>query len=203
MSRSTRALTSRSQVELVAPGVNSRDRRASAGEPCHELVDCSPSPPYSDGTPGTIPIVQRALFLYLPEDAWRARVVASKWVGNGRVVVAADDFGWSEVAHAGDNVPGLDRWERPPSIVVVLVTQETKVDPRITQSVEATTQRRIPIIGIDVSAIRDESGQKDAAFGSAWPEFRRYYAWWRDNGDTEIGEWIDFEIRAAAAIERA
>lgn len=126
-------------------------------------------------------------------DVSRAMVVRNSWVTQGREAagfVDAADF--EEVESAGD--AAIEKWIDEQldgtSVTVVLVGAKTCTSKWVKYEIEASEARGNGLIGIDISKIKDLSGNTSDWCGKI-PEGHPFYLWNNDDGYANMGDWIE------------
>lgn len=136
---------------------------------------------------------KKVFFCFTREDASRAEVVKKYWESE-------------ENSKAGFNNPvEFERLEKQgvdaikhwiveqlegTSVTVVLVGKETCTDPWIKFAIEKSIEKGNGLLGIDISKIKDLHGNTSERCGKI-PEGFPFYYWNKDDGKTNIAEWIE------------
>ena len=122
-------------------------------------------------------------------DISRAMVVRNSWVTQGREAagfVDAADF--EEVKKGGD--ASIKKWIRDQlygtSVTVVLVGSHTCASRYVQYEIDQSEARGNGLLGIDVSKIKDFSGNTSKRCGKL-PDGCDFYLWNRDNGYSNLG----------------
>ena len=126
-------------------------------------------------------------------------IVRNSWVTQGRAAagfVDAADF--EEVKRGGD--AAIKRWIREQlygtSVTVVLVGSQTCASTYVQYEIERSEAIGNGLLGIDVSKIKDFLGNTTDRCGRI-PEGYEFYLWNRDDGYSNMGDWIEAAARDA------
>ena len=145
-------------------------------------------------------MARRVFFSFEYEhDVSRAMIVRNSWVTPGREAagfVDAADF--EEVKRGGD--AAIKRWIKEQlygtSVTVVRVGSQTCASRYVQYEIERSEARGNGLFGIDVSKIRDFLGNTTDRCGRI-PEGYEFYFWNRDDGYSNMGDWIEKAARDA------
>ena len=147
-------------------------------------------------------MARRVFFSFEYEhDISRAMVVRNSWVTQGKEAAGfVDAAAFEEVKRGGD--AGIKRWIREQlhgtSVTVVLVGSHTCESRYVQYEIDQSKARGNGLLGIDVSKIGDLSGNTSTRCGVI-PEGFSFYLWNRDDGYSNMGDWIE---KAAQAVGR-
>ena len=126
-------------------------------------------------------------------DVSRAMVVRNSWVTQGREAAGFVDAAvFEEVKKGGD--AAIKRWIRNQlhgtSVTVVLVGSHTCSSRYVQYEIDQSKTQGNGLLGIDVSKIKDLSRDTSVRCGRI-PEGYAFYAWNRDDGYSNMGDWIE------------
>lgn len=138
-------------------------------------------------------MARRVFFSFEYGDVSRANVVRNSWVAQGREAagfIDAADF--EEVEAAGDAAikKWIDEQLEGTSVTVVLVGSKTCNSKWVKYEIEASETKGNGLLGIDISRIKDLSGNTSTRCGQI-PTGHPFYLWNNDNGYTNMGDWIE------------
>jgi hypothetical protein len=126
-------------------------------------------------------------------------VVRNSWVMQGREAagfIDAADF--EKVKRQGD--AAIKRWIdnqiKGTSVTVVLVGEETCASRWVKYEIEQSIARGNGLLGIDVSKLKDLSGNTTERCGQI-PKGYKFYSWNNDDGYKNMGKWIEEAARDA------
>ena len=144
-------------------------------------------------------MARRTFFSFKYEDVSRAMVVRNSWVTQGREAagfVDAADF--EELERQGD--AAIKRWIdnqlNGTSVTVVLVGAKTCNSRWVKYEIEKSEEVGNGLLGIDISKIRDLSGNTSQRCGRI-PKGYPFYLWNNDDGFTNMGDWIEEAAKEA------
>ena len=126
-------------------------------------------------------------------DVSRAMVVRNSWVTQDREAAGfVDAAAFEEVKKGGDTA--IKRWIRDQlhgtSVTVVLVGSHTCDSRYVQYEIEQSKVRGNGLLGIDVSKIKDFDENTSEHCGRI-PEGYTFYYWNRDDGYSNMGDWIE------------
>ena len=126
-------------------------------------------------------------------DVSRAMVVRNSWVTQDREAAGfVDAAAFEEVKKGGDTA--IKRWIRDQlhgtSVTVVLVGSHTCDSRYVQYEIEQSKVRGNGLLGIDVSKIKDFDENTSERCGRI-PEGYTFYYWNRDDGYSNMGDWIE------------
>jgi hypothetical protein len=146
-------------------------------------------------------------------DAWRAGQVRNAWVTkdpDARGYI--DSAKWEEIRRQGDQAirAWIARELEHTSVTAVLIGCETASRPWVKYEIDESIRRGNGLLGIWLSEIRDQNqmldppGQNpfdildfDNGRGPSLSSVYRTYAWKRDNGYENIGNWVELAAQNA------
>ncbi|MFI4977913.1 MAG: TIR domain-containing protein [Solirubrobacterales bacterium] len=133
-------------------------------------------------------------------DVTRAMVVRNSWVAEGREAagyIDAADF--EKIKEQGDAAveAWIDDQLDKTSVTVVLVGEYTCTSKWIKYEIEQSIARGNGLLGIDISKIKDFSGNTSERCGEL-PAGYPFYRWFKDDGYNNMGDWIEAAAKAAA-----
>jgi hypothetical protein len=144
-------------------------------------------------------MARRVFFSFKYLDVSRAMVVRNSWVMQGREAagfIDAADF--EKVKRQGD--AAIKRWIdnqiKGTSVTVVLVGEETCASRWVKYEIEQSIARGNGLLGIDVSKLKDLSGNTTERCGQI-PKGYKFYSWNNDDGYKNMGKWIEEAARDA------
>lgn len=144
-------------------------------------------------------MARRTFFSFKYGDVSRAMVVRNSWVTQGREAagfVDAADF--EELEREGD--AAIKRWIdnqlNGTSVTVVLVGARTCNSRWVKYEIEKSEEVGNGLLGIDISKIKDLSGNTSERCGKI-PKGYSFYLWNNDDGYTNMGDWIEEAAKAA------
>lgn len=127
-------------------------------------------------------------------DSWRvAQIRNCNVIGNydkSRFLDAAD---WESIKRQGDQAikSWIDNQLSGTSVVVVLVGRETAGRKWVKYEIQKALELGKGLIGIDISKIKDKSGELDERGTNPLPKGYPLYLWNRDEGRENIDKWIE------------
>jgi hypothetical protein len=133
------------------------------------------------------------------DDVTRAMVVRNSWVTVGREAAGfVDAAEFEKVASQGDAAirRWIDKQLEGTSVTVVLVGAKTCQSKWVAYEIEQSKQRGNGLLGIDISKIKNFSQQTSERCGKL-PVGYPFYLWNNDNGQANLGSWIEQAARAA------
>ena len=144
-------------------------------------------------------MARRTFFSFKYGDVSRAMVVRNSWVTQGKEAagfVDAADF--EELERQGD--AAIKRWIdnqlNGTSVTVVLVGAKTCNSRWVKYEIEKSEEVGNGLLGIDISKIKDLSGNTSERCGKI-PKGYSFYLWNNDDGYTNMGDWIEEAAKAA------
>lgn len=144
-------------------------------------------------------MARNVFFSFKYEDVSRAMVVRNSWVTQGKSAagfIDAADF--EKVKRQGDQAikNWIDSQLEGTSVTVVLVGDETCNSRWVKYEIEKSISRGNGLLGIDVSKIKDLKGNTSERCGKI-PIGYDFYLWNKDDGYTNMGDWIEKAAKAA------
>ena len=132
-------------------------------------------------------------------DVSRAMVVRNSWITQGREAAGfVDAAAFEEIKRGGD--AAVKRWIREQlqgtSVTVVLVGSHTCASKYVQYEIDQSEARGNGLLGIDVSKIKDLSGNTTNRCARI-PMGYKFYLWNRDDGYRNLGDWIERAARDA------
>ncbi len=145
-------------------------------------------------------MVRRAFFSFkYKPDVSRAMVVRNSWVTQGKEAAGfVDAAEFEEIKRQGDLV--IKRWINGQlyntSVTVVLVGLHTCSSRWVKYEIERSINIGNGLLGIDISKIKDLSGNTTDRCGKI-PYGYPFYLWYKDDGYNNMGDWIEKAAKAA------
>lgn len=144
-------------------------------------------------------MARRVFFSFEYGDVQRAMVVRKSWVTAGREAAGViDSADFEKLKRSGDEV--VKRWIDGQlvntSVTVVLVGSETCESRWVKYEIGRSIARGNGLLGIDVSKIRDFSGQTTGRCGKLPPGYP-FYLWNNEDGYKNLGKWVEAAAQAA------
>ena len=144
-------------------------------------------------------MARRVFFSFKYEDVSRAMVVRNSWVTQGKEAagfIDAADF--EDLEKEGDNAiqEWIDDQLDGTTVTVVLVGEDTCDSRWVQYEIEKSEELGHGLLGIDVSKIKDLSGNTSERCGKL-PEGYKFYLWNKDDGYKNMGDWIEAAASAA------
>ena len=138
-------------------------------------------------------MARRVFFSFEYEhDVSRAMVVRNSWVTQGDAAGFVDAADFEKVKRGGDTA--INKWIREQlhgtSVTVVLVGSHTCDSKYIQYEIDQSLTRGNGLLGIDVSKIKDLSGNTTDRCGRI-PDGYAFYLWNNDGGYNNMGDWIE------------
>jgi hypothetical protein len=132
-------------------------------------------------------------------DVTRAMVVRNSWVTAGREAAGFIDAAeFEKIANQGD--AAIKNWINAQldrtTVTVVLVGSDTCVSKWVKYEIEQSEARGNGMLGIDISKIKNFSGETTERCGKL-PAGYPFYLWNNDDGYENLGAWIDAAATAA------
>ena len=132
-------------------------------------------------------------------DVSRAMVVRNSWVTQGMEAAGFVDAAEFEAVKRGGDA-AIKRWIQDQllgtSVTVVLVGSHTCSSRYVQYEIDQSIERDNGLLGIDISKIADLQGHTTDRCGQI-PEGYPFYLWNREDGYTNMGEWIEKAATAA------
>jgi MTH538 TIR-like domain (DUF1863) len=145
-------------------------------------------------------MARRVFFSFEYEnDVTRAMVVRNSWVAEGKEAAGFTDAAeFEKLKDQGE--AAVKKWigaqlERT-SVTVVLVGLYTCSSKWVNYEIDESKKRGNGLLGIDVSKIKDLSGNTTDRCGKI-PLGYKFYLWNNDNGYKNLGTWIEEAAKAA------
>ena len=145
-------------------------------------------------------MARRVFFSFKYEDVSRAMVVRNSWVTQGTQQAAGfvDAADFEKIKRQGD--AAIKRWIddqlKGTSVTVVLVGQDTCKSRWVKYEIEKSIEIGNGLLGIDISKIKDFSGNTSERCGQL-PTGYPFYLWNNDDGYKNMGDWIEKAAKAA------
>lgn len=132
-------------------------------------------------------------------DVSRAMVVRNSWVAEGKEAAGFIDAAeFEKIAQKGD--AAIEAWIDDQlgntSVTVVLVGEHTCTSKWVKYEIEQSEARGNGLLGIDISKIKDFSGNTNERCGKL-PSGYSFYLWNNDEGYKNMGDWIETAATAA------
>lgn len=118
-------------------------------------------------------------------DAHRAATVGSAWLAQGGVVHLES----TKAADETEIKRWIDNRIESASATVVLVGSPTHRSRWVEYEIRQTERSGKPLLGVDVSGIRDGSGNTTTC-GAKLPIGYPFYDWVADQGEKNLAEWV-------------
>ncbi|MCK9199709.1 MAG: TIR domain-containing protein [Gallionella sp.] len=145
-------------------------------------------------------MARQVFFSFKYEDVSRAMVVRNSWVTQGTQTAAGfvDKADFEKIKKQGD--AAIKRWIddqlNGTSVTVVLVGQDTCKSRWVKYEIEKSIEIGNGLLGIDISKIKDFSGNTSERCGQL-PAGYPFYRWNNDDGYKNMGDWIEKAAKAA------
>lgn len=145
-------------------------------------------------------MARRTFFSFKYDDVTRAMVVRNSWVTKGGQQAAGfvDAAEFEALKRQGDTA--IKRWIdnqlNGTSVTVVLVGQNTCSSRWVRYEIEKSIAIGNGLLGIDISKIKDLSGKTTERCGQL-PKNYPFYLWYKDDGFTNLSDWIEKAAKAA------
>ena len=136
-------------------------------------------------------------FSYSHEDAFRAEIVTKYWGSQEDEARGfIDDLRYADLIKNGDEAikNWIDDQLHGTSATVVLVAKETCRDKWVKYGIEKSIEKGNRLLGIDVSKIKDQDGNKSDRCGKI-PAGYPFYLWNKENGRENLGQWIKTSLQ--------
>jgi hypothetical protein len=144
-------------------------------------------------------MARKAFFSFKYEDVSRAMVVRNSWVTKGREAAGFIDAAeFEEIEEEGDDAieAWIDDQLDGTTVTIVLVGEDTCGSKWVEYEIERSKDLGHGLLGIDISKIKDLSGETSKRCGKI-PAGYSFYLWNNDDGYNNMGDWIE-EAAAAA-----
>jgi hypothetical protein len=145
-------------------------------------------------------MARRAFFSFeYGKDVTRAMVVRNSWVTTGREAAGFIDAAeFEKIKSRGDDA--IKKWINEQldrtSVTVVLVGSDTCASKWVKYEIEQSAARGNGMLGIDISKIKNFSGETTERCGKL-PAGHPFYLWNNDEGYENLGTWIEDAAKAA------
>lgn len=144
-------------------------------------------------------MARRAFFSFEYGDVSRAMVVRNSWAAQGKEsadFIDAAEF--EKLEQTGDSAvkKWIDAQLAGTSVTAVLVGADTCASKWVTYEIDQSKARGNGLLGIDISKIKDLSGNTSERCGKI-PSGYDFYLWNNDDGYTNLGDWIEKAAKAA------
>lgn len=138
-------------------------------------------------------MARRVFFSFEYGDVSRAMVVRNSWVIQGREAagfIDAADF--EDLERQGDTAikNWIDEQLEGTTVTVVLVGERTCDSRWVKYEIAKSIERGKGLLGIDISKIEDLQGNISERCGRI-PEGYNFYLWNKDDGYSNMGDWIE------------
>lgn len=145
-------------------------------------------------------MARRTFFSFKYDDVTRAMVVRNSWVTKGGQQAAGfvDAAEFEALKRQGDTAikSWIDNQLNGTSVTVVLVGQNTCSSRWVRYEIEKSIAIGNGLLGIDISKIKDLSGKTTERCGQL-PKNYPFYLWYKDDGFTNLSDWIEKAAKAA------
>jgi MTH538 TIR-like domain (DUF1863) len=145
-------------------------------------------------------MARRVFFSFKYEDVSRAMVVRNSWVTQGKEAAGFIDAAeFEKLKKKGDSAikAWIDDQLTGTSVTAVLVGAETCSSRWVKYEIDKSKALGHGLLGIDVSKIKDLSGNSSERCGQI-PAGYRFYLWNNEDGYHKMGDWIEAAARDAA-----
>jgi hypothetical protein len=144
-------------------------------------------------------MARRVFFSFEYGDVPRAMVVRNSWVAQGREAAGfVDAAAFEKLRQSGD--AAVKRWIDAQlvgtSVTAVLVGADTCSSKWVKYEIEQSEARGNGLLRIDISKIKDLSGNTTERCGKI-PAGYDFYLWNNDEGYKNLGDWIEKAAKAA------
>ena len=133
------------------------------------------------------------------QDVSRAMVVRNSWVTQGKEAAGfVDSADFEKLKKQGDQAiqNWINRQLDGTSVTVVLVGEKTCSSRWVKYEIDQSIKRGNGLLGIDISKIKDLSGNTSERCGEI-PKGYAFYLWNNDEGYKNMGDWIEKAAKAA------
>jgi hypothetical protein len=144
-------------------------------------------------------MARRAFFSFKYEDVSKAMVVRNSWVTQGKEAAGFTDAAeFEELEEEGDDAikAWIDDQLDGTTVTVVLVDADTCDSRWVKYEIKKSKELGHGLLGIDVSKIKDLSGETSERCGKI-PTGYGFYLWNKDDGYNKMGDWIEAAATAA------
>jgi hypothetical protein len=144
-------------------------------------------------------MARRVFFSFEYSDVSRAMVVRNSWVTQSREAAGFIDAAeFEKLKKRGDDAvkAWIDDQLKGTSVTVVLVGKYTCDSKWVNYEIEKSEQRGNGLLGIDISKIKDLSGNTTERCDRI-PKGYDFYLWNNDDGYHKLGDWIEKAAKAA------
>lgn len=131
-------------------------------------------------------------------DAHRAAAVRAAWIAQGGVV----HLETAKANNKSDIAQWIDREIADASVTVVLVGSHTRHSKWVEYEIRQSELTGKGLIGVDVSGIRDQFGDRSTCDG-ALPVGYPFYNWIADDGERNLTRWVDQAVRSCGGLAGA
>lgn len=138
-------------------------------------------------------MARRVFFSFKYKDVSRAMVVRNSWVTQGSEAAGfIDKANFEKIKKRGDQAirDWIDDQLDGTSVTVVLVGAKTCASRWVKYEIGQSIERGNGLLGIDISKIKDLSGETSDRCGEI-PKGYPFYLWNKDKGYENLGEWIE------------
>lgn len=125
-------------------------------------------------------------------DVHRAAAVRAAWIAQGGVV----HLETTKANSKSDIAQWIDREIANASVTVVLVGSHTRHRKWVEYEIRQSELTGKGLIGVDVSGIRDQFGDRSTCDGHL-PVGYPFYNWIADNGERNLTQWVDQAVRSS------
>lgn len=144
-------------------------------------------------------MARRVFFSFEYSDVSRAMVVRNSWVTQGREAAGfVDAAAFEKLKQKGD--PAVQSWIDQQlsntSVTAVLVGAHTCGSKWVKYEIAQSIKRGNGLLGIDVSKIKNLTGQTTERCGRI-PAGYKFYLWNTNEGYKNIGAWVESAAKAA------
>ena len=140
-------------------------------------------------------MARRVFFsFHYEQDIWRANVCRNSWVTQDREAAGFFDASlWEEAKKKGDDaIKGLiDEGLAGTSVTAVLIGAQTANRTYVKYEIDQSLERGNGLLGVQIHMIKDREGNTDEAGRNPLPAGYPVYRWFRDDGYTNFGKWVD------------
>lgn len=138
-------------------------------------------------------MARKVFFSFKYEDVSRSMIVRNSWVAQGKESAGfIDKADFEKIKKQGDAAikKWIDNQLEGTSVTVVLVGEKTCSSRWVKYEIEKSIERGNGLLGIDISKIKDLQGNTSERCGEI-PKGYKFYLWYKDNGYSKMGEWIE------------
>ena len=100
---------------------------------------------------------------------------------------------WESIKRQGDHAVSdyIDKELKDSAVTVVLIGEQTANKRWVNYEIKKSIELKKGLLGIDVSRIEDKNGQITYDGPNPLPAGYPFYSWTKDNGEGNLGKWIE------------